>query len=128
MTDNTNPKIDKRKSPEFREHLKKIGFKKDDPASIERRAGANLKYSEELKQAVAEHSLDALGVIVDIMHNGSNEAAKLKAALYIMEVCVARAAREIKVTKTYSVADLLAQVNATNPEMMIDVTPLSHDK
>ncbi|WCJ63801.1 hypothetical protein [Agrobacterium tumefaciens] len=127
MTD-TVTKLDKRKSPEHKEHLRQIGFKKNDPVTLERIKGGSTKYTEELKAAVAEHSLDALAVVVDIMKNGANEHAKLKAATYILEICVAKAAREIKVTKEYSVADLLAQVNATNPDMMIDITPEIDDK
>lgn len=99
-------KIDKRKSPEFAEHLKKVGFQKGHP-----KYGGRKKLDEDLRLAMAEKSFDAFETMVELMETSTNPAVRFKAAEYVLSPFVQRAPIEVKHEHKHEIADLLSRVN-----------------
>ncbi|MCM2433207.1 hypothetical protein [Agrobacterium rosae] len=116
-------KIDKRKTPEHREHLKNIGRKKGQP-KIE---GSGVKkIPEEVKEAMAAKTMDAVAVMADVMMNSSNDTARVKAAAYFLDPFVPKAATNVNVNHAVSIADMLSQINQSrlkDETKTIDITP-----
>lgn len=122
-------KIDKRKTPEHREHLKKIGRKKGDPKV----PGSGRKPTPpEVKAAMAERTLDAVAIMEDLMRNSRNEAVRQKAAAFFIESMVSKAPSQqnVEVKHTHALAGMLAEVNAlrlADNSKTIDLTPLQSE-
>lgn len=122
----TEPVIDKRKSPEHREHLRKVGFQKG-----KKKTGGRVAIPEDVKNAMAERSLEAVEIMTDIMLNSKNDMARIKAAEYMLSPFVSKAPTESKVSVNHSVsiADMLAEINqlrlsdSRDERKTIDITP-----
>jgi hypothetical protein len=118
-------KIDKRKTPEHREHLKKIGRKKGDPKI----PGSGRKPTPpEVKAAMAERTLDAVAIMEELMRNSTNESVRQKAAAYFIDAMVSKAPAQqnVEVKHTHQLAGMLAEVNAlrlADNSKTIDITP-----
>lgn len=121
---NNKPVTDKRKSPEHREHLKKIGRKKGDPKVP---GSGRVALPEDVKQAMASKTMQAVETVYDVMMNSSNDMARIKAAAYLLDPFVAKAATKVDVNHTHDIGQMLleaqrmASVNHLSP--MKDITP-----
>lgn len=115
-------KIDKRKTPEHREHLKAIGRKKGDPKT----PGSGVKkIPEEVKEAMAARTLEAVDVLVNVMRNGTKDADRVKAASIILNPFIERTTN-VNVNHAVSIADMLSEINQmrlSNDRKTIDITP-----
>lgn len=113
---------DGRKSPEFKEHLKKVGFQKG-----HEKKGGRKALPKELKEAMRERTFDALDTMMDLMENCPNPAVKYKAAAYVLDVFVSKSPVEknVNVNHSVSIADMLAEINQQRQNKLIDVTPRS---
>ena len=122
---NNKPVTDKRKSPEHREHLKKIGRKKGDPKVP---GSGRVALPEDVKQAMAEKTMDAVKTVYDVMMNSSNDMARIKAASYLLDPFVAKAATKVDVNHSVSIAEMLTEINqrrlSETPSKTIDLTPI----
>ncbi|MFD1326760.1 hypothetical protein [Mycoplana ramosa] len=111
-------------SPEHREHLKTIGFQKG-----RKKTGGTVPIPQEVKEALAKRTMDAVETLADVMLNSSNDNARVKAAAYFLDPFVAKAAtqQEIKVDHRHHIAGLLAEINQArlkDDRKTIDVTPV----
>lgn len=113
---------DGRKSPEFKEHLKKVGFQKG-----HEKKGGRKALPKELKEAMRERTFDALDTMIDLMENSPNPVVKLKAAQYLLDPFISKAPVEknVNVNHSVSIADMLAEINQQRQSKLIDVTPRS---
>lgn len=88
----------------------------------------NRGYPEVLKEALGQHTIEAVEKVVLLMQTATSEQVQLKAASIIIDAFVAKAPRSINIQHQHSVADLLQQVNGElqkhDPATMIDVTPV----
>lgn len=128
MSNEVKPKIDRRKTPEHAEHMRKIGFKKGDGRGGRASGGGRVATPPEVKAAMAEKTHEAVEIMYDLMYNSSNESVRWKAAAYFLDAMVAKAPTqsEVKVNHTHSIADMLAEVNAlrlSDNSKTIDITP-----
>lgn len=81
-------------TPERHEHLKRIGSQKGQPS---RNPTGRPPTPPEIKAAYAGKAMEALAVLVDIMHNSQNDAAKVKAATHILGPFVSKAPQQVEV-------------------------------
>ncbi|MCK3776206.1 hypothetical protein MZK49_05615 [Ensifer sesbaniae] len=128
-TDNeTLAKIDKRKSPEHREHLKSIGRKKGDPKV----PGSGRKPTpKEVKEFLASRTMEAAEFFVNLMHDDTQPIKERRmAAQWVLETQISKAATEskVEVNHTHTVTNLLAdakrQLALQDKNKTIDVTPI----
>lgn len=120
-------KIDKRKTPEHAEHMRRIGFKKGDGRGGLGSGGGRKALPQEVKDAMSEKTLEAVEIMVDVMQNSKNDMARIKAAEYLLSPFVAKAATqsEVKVSHSHTIADMLAEINSmrlTDNSKTIDLT------
>lgn len=125
MSTEDKPVLDKRKSPEHREHLKKIGRKKGDPKV----PGSGRKaLPDEIKDALASRSMEAVETLYDVLMNSSNDMARMKAASYFLDPFVSKAATKVDVNHSVSIAEMLSEINqkrlSETHSKTIDLTPV----
>ncbi|MCZ7926194.1 hypothetical protein [Agrobacterium pusense] len=106
---------DGRKSPEHIEHLRAIGFKKG-----REKTGGRKRIPQEIKDAMALASLDAVQVINDLMHSADKDSVRLNAAMAIIAPFVPKAPRQSNVHHSHDLTALLREINGGKT---IDVTP-----
>lgn len=124
MSEDKPVKIDKRKSPEHLEHLRNIGFAKG-----RTKTGGAKALEPDVKAALKERTLDAIETLTDVMFNSSNDNARVRAAAYFLDPFLPRAPKEITVTHSHSIADMLSEINQLRlkdereSRKTIDITP-----
>lgn len=113
-------------SEEEKERLRKQGFQK----GMQKVPGSGVKaIPQEVKAALAERTMDAVAVLMDVMENSKNDNARVKAAAYFLDPFISKAPQEVTVQHNHSIADLLAQVNQArlnderDARKIIDITP-----
>ena len=122
---NNKPVTDKRKSEEHKEHLRKIGRKKGDPKVP---GSGRVALPEDVKQAMASKTMQAVETVYDVMMNSSNDMARIKAAAYLLDPFVAKAATKVDVNHSVSIAEMLTEINqkrlSVDNAKTIDLTPV----
>ena len=90
------------------ERLKAIGFQPGQSGNPKGRP----PLPAEVKEAMASWSLEAIQVLVNVMQSSDNDAAKVKAATYILGPFVSKAPQQIDVdVQVTSFGDFLIQAN-----------------
>ncbi|MGQ3209530.1 hypothetical protein [Shinella sp.] len=118
----------KKGSPEWDEHMRRIGRKKGDPKV----PGSGRKATpKETKEWLSGKSLDVAKLLYDIAFDDTVAAKdRIKAAMWVAEMSIAKAPTqsEVKVSHSHTIADMLAEINSmrlTDNSKTIDLTAKS---
>lgn len=126
MTKPTYTGTDWKNSPENLAMLKAKGFQK---GMKKHPASGRKAIPQEIKDAMANLTPDAVRVLADVMENSSNDAARIKAAEAILKPFISAAPTQqtVDVKHTHVIADMLSQVNSLRLKQdnhkTIDITP-----
>lgn len=111
-------KIDKRKSPENIARLKSQGFQ---PGQEKHPGSGRQKVPDEVKGKLSELTDDAIEAIAELLTaTSTSDDVRLRAASLVLAPFVSKAPREIKISQTVSVSDMLAE--ATKSITTIDAS------
>lgn len=104
-------KIDKRKSPENIARLKNQGFQ---PGHQKIPGSGRQAIPDEVKMKLGELTDGAIEVLADILvSTTTSDDVKLRTAQMVLAPFVAKAPREVKISQTISVSDMLAEATKT---------------
>ena len=112
---------EKKQSPEWKEHLRTIGFQKG-----RSRTGGRVATPKETKEWLAGKSQDVAQLLYDMAFDEDLPAReRIKAATWIAEMTMARAPTEqkVEVTHTHDIGAMLLEAQRLASSKLIDVSP-----
>ena len=112
----------KKQSPEFREHLKNIGFKKG-----QAKVGGRIATPRETKEFLSDKGVDAAKMMWQLATDPDvKDDTRRKALEYILSISVSRAPTqsEVKVDHNYNISNMLLEAQRMASGPIIDVTPV----
>ncbi|AYD01730.1 hypothetical protein [Neorhizobium sp. NCHU2750] len=111
----------KKQSPEFQEHLRKIGFQKG-----RKKTGGTVPTPKETKEFLNGKGLEAAEMMWALANDPDvKDDTRRKALEYILSISVSRAATETKVevNHTHDIGAMLLEAQRMASKPLIDVTP-----
>lgn len=120
----TPEELEKRRSPEFLEHLKKIGRKKGDPKV----PGSGSKATpKETKEWIAGKSINVAEFMFEIMNDDTQPTKeRIRAAQWLGEMSMSKAPVEqkVEVNHNHDIGQMLLEAQRLASKPLIDITPL----
>ncbi|OCJ61207.1 hypothetical protein A6U96_14045 [Agrobacterium tumefaciens] len=112
----TDDKIDRRKSPEHREHLRRVGFQKG-----REKTGGRTPVPDVIKEGLRSLTPDAIATLYECLYS-EKDAVRLAAAQTILSPFVAKAARKVEVEVNHDLSELHRRVTSGETNT-IDIIP-----
>ncbi|MBD8663123.1 hypothetical protein IFT59_07635 [Rhizobium sp. CFBP 8752] len=112
----------KKKSPEFQEHLRNIGFK-----AGRTKTGGTVATPKEAKEWAATRSLDVMKFMFDVMTDEDQPTKeRIRAAQWLGEMSMSKAPVEqkVEVNHTHDIGAMLLEAQRMVSKSLVDVTPL----
>ncbi len=112
----------KKQSPEFQEHLRKIGFQKG-----RKKTGGRVATPVETKEFLNGKGLEAAEMMWELANDPDvKDDTRRKALEYILSISVSRAPTEqkVEVNHTHDIGAMLLEAQRMASKPVIDITPL----
>ncbi|GCA50626.1 hypothetical protein CN157_09310 [Sinorhizobium meliloti] len=117
----TDQERERKQSPEWQEHLKKIGFQKG-----REKTGGRVATPKETKEWLAGKSQDVAELLYNMAFDDTIPAKeRMKAAMWVAEMTMAKAPTEqkVEVNHTHDIGAMLLEAQRMATSKLIDVTP-----
>lgn len=117
----TQEEIDRKSTPEFQEHLRKIGFQKG-----RKKTGGTVPTPKETKEWIAGKSIDVAEFMYEVMNDPDQPVKeRIRAAQWLGEMSMSKAPVEqkVEVNHTHDIGAMLLEAQRMASKSLIDVTP-----
>lgn|GEM_PF-5469459 len=117
----TDQERERKQSPEWQEHLKKIGFQKG-----REKTGGRVATPKEAKELAKSASVEVVQFMRDVMNDDTAALReRIKAAQWLGEISLSKAPSEqkVEVNHTHDIGAMLLEAQRMATSKLIDVTP-----